>query len=387
MSGPGENPLKFDPELRGLLEKLDLVKSFRKFKRWKNSFLTRFDSFLEVDGIENAATSYTNFTKDMALFVKSLVKVENHVSKGELSATKKTVKAATAFREMCKELETAVAKTMNLIPTKIKEEKTLGYNKFQLGAVLVRDGFQEYERMIYIQDVLKVIGDTLGDVADKQDHELFDSYRNQVQRFCDIMADLGLYEVMLKCREFAEEPEDESSSSEEEEEPEPDPDPIIFVDMKSVSVFVVERAEAIEKGVLTEVNQFEYSEAAKDVVAKDKIKQDLTEHPELGISRQVVVQKTEVDDVDLAESAKVASVWGISLKKRPKNKKGEEFVFIDPKTNACGELARKKFIDQGFITLETNDEGKEVLHEAEKNNVEYENLIQEIRRIFNIKAN
>ena len=51
----------------------------------------------------------------------------------------------------------------------------------------------------------------VGDVSDRQQHELFDYYLTTVQRFVDVMADLGLYEVMLKCVKFANPPDPEES--------------------------------------------------------------------------------------------------------------------------------------------------------------------------------
>jgi hypothetical protein len=342
---------------------------------------------LDESGTAQADKVYKEYKAEMDAMCKKLAKVQDFMAKGELSENKKSVKSALALTELCKGLTININDTENLIPGTAREEKTKKFNKYQLGAVLIRDGFEEYERMKFIDESLVVIGKQLGDVADKQQHELFEQYSTQVKRFCDVMADLGLYEVMLKCRQFAEEPEESEESEESEPEPEPEPDPIIFVDMKTASVFSIEREEAVKKEGITPVSpdSFDYTETANDT-DKMRIIRDLKDHPDLGIATQIVVQKTEVGEVNMAEAEKVAGMWGVSLKKRAKKKKGEYFVFVDPTTGATGELDRKKCIDIGFITPKMNEDlGKESLEEAETHNIEYDKLISEIRRVFGIK--
>ena len=97
-----------------------------------------------------------------------------------------------------------------------KEEKEKGFTKFHLGAALIRQGFHQYISMNACQDAVNAFSDKLVNVADKQQLELFDYYKTWVERFCAVMADLGLYNVMMKCLEFAEAPEEEESSDEED---------------------------------------------------------------------------------------------------------------------------------------------------------------------------
>jgi hypothetical protein len=59
----GGNPLKFDAELRGLLGDLEHIKSYKKFKKWKSSFLTGFASFLATEGIGEAEGTYDGFKR------------------------------------------------------------------------------------------------------------------------------------------------------------------------------------------------------------------------------------------------------------------------------------------------------------------------------------
>ena len=200
MTSPAKdgNPLKFDPELRDMLDKLDTITSYKKFQGWRSSFLSRFESFLVQDGIEYAKGGYKDYCKVMDNYVKSLNKVEQFVESGDLTNERVTVKGRNSLNEMCKQLESAVRETESLIPATGQDEKKRRFTKYQLGAVLIRDGFSEYDKMKYVSEALKKLGENkLSELADKQQLELFASYTSQLQRFCDVMADLGLYEGMF----------------------------------------------------------------------------------------------------------------------------------------------------------------------------------------------
>jgi len=215
IAGGDVNPLKSDPELQMLLKKLSLIKKYKKFQGWKSKFLARLEEFLYEQGMTPATTACHDFDALLKKFVKRANRVQEHIDKGELSDTKKTVKASLALNELCNDLTNLVSVVENLIPFAAREEKKRGFTKFHLGAVLIRQGFHQYVTMKAIEDSLGTIGTSIETVADRQQHDLFAAYKVQVQRFCDVMADLNLYEVMMKCLQFAEEPEDES------EEPDP----------------------------------------------------------------------------------------------------------------------------------------------------------------------
>ena len=159
-------------------------------------------------------------------------------------------------------------------------------------------------------------------------------------------------------------------------------DPIIFVDIKSSTLFAVDRDEVIKRSALTphQNNKLDFTEAAKDSASRDKILEAMKNSKDLGVASQVVVKGMEVQEYDLEEAEKVKSMWGVNLKKREKNKKGEEFIFVDPKTGASGELSRKKFIDSNFITP-----SGDTIEEREKDNMKYDKYIALIRGVFGVK--
>jgi hypothetical protein len=112
----------------------------------------------------------------------------------------------------------------------------------------------------------------------------------------------------------------------------------------------------------------------------------MKESPTLGVAPQVVVQKGEVEDYELEEAEAVKSMWGVKLKKREKNKKGEEFIFVDPKTGATGELSRQQCIDKGFLTIISDGKGGETLKEKETETMAYDKYVYHIRHVFDIEV-
>lgn len=204
------NPLKSDPELQIMLKQLDSIRKYKKFQGWKKKFLDRLESFLYEEGMTPAQKACNDFDDVLKKFVKMATKVQGFIEAGDLSNEKKSVKAALALNESCNLLTNVANETERLIPSLAKEEKKRGFTKFHLGAVLIRQGFHQYTTMKVIETALTNIEEQIHDIMDRQQRDLFETYKVRLQRFCDVMADLNLYEVMLKCIQFAEEPEDES---------------------------------------------------------------------------------------------------------------------------------------------------------------------------------
>lgn len=191
--------MKDDPTLRKQLMQLDRIKSNRKFEPWKVSFLKRFEEFLERDGVNKAHEAYSEFSANMGRTVSVVNKCEEMNKNGDLTNERATVKGRHALNEMVNDLVVGCNAIKELIPGTGNEEEKRGYNKFMLGAVLVRDNFSEYERMKYVNDAIQVMrDDTLSEVADRVHLEQFGNFQTQFNRFCDVLADLGLYEGTLR---------------------------------------------------------------------------------------------------------------------------------------------------------------------------------------------
>ena len=164
-------------------------------------------------------------------------------------------------------------------------------------------------------------------------------------------------------------------------------DAIVFVDIKCGTLFAMDRDQVIQKGALTtnQGNKLDFIEAARDAATREKILNALKGSKRLGFAPQVVVEKMDVEDYDIKEAEAVKNMWGVSLKKREKNKKGEELLFIDPKTGAAGELSRKKYLDNGFITPVDTEKGPS-LAEAELDTMKYDRYIHDIRNVFGVRS-
>ena len=137
------NPVKYDSELKGLIDKLDSINNYRAFRRWKASFLKRYESFLTEKGIPPAEESYRKFSTNMEGFEKLVRQVQTFVHKGDLSKDRTTVKGRNSLNEMNKTMVEVIREEEELVPATNADEKKKRYNKYHLGCILVKDGFLE----------------------------------------------------------------------------------------------------------------------------------------------------------------------------------------------------------------------------------------------------
>jgi hypothetical protein len=89
----------------------------------------------------------------------------------------------------------------------------------------------------------------------------------------------------------------------------------------------------------------------------------------------------DVEDYDVQEAEAVKNKWGVSLKKTAKNKRGDEFIFVDLKTESVGYLDRTRLTKMGFIKPVGNS-----LEQTEKDQQRYDFFVREIRGIFRISS-
>ena len=194
------NPVKEDTRLVELTSELDGIQTRHEFNRWKDSFLQRFVSFLSQDGIFAAQEAYDAFSKSVRKLTTLNEKLQGHLEKGELSTDRVTVKARLCLSNLHAQVSKVVKELQNLLPT----GQESAFSTFQMGAVLIRDGFQVYDTLVSSEEVFETTKPQLVEVADKQVMAELDKYAVQLRTFCDILADLGLYEAMRKSREVKE---------------------------------------------------------------------------------------------------------------------------------------------------------------------------------------
>ena len=182
---------------------------------------------------------------------------------------------------------------------------------------------------------------------------------------------------MLKCREF--DVEDEGPNLEN----------LIFIDMKTQGLGELGREDCLLQKVLTpsgadSVGNEVFAEAAADEVAQTKLKKIIEDHPTLGFGSGKVNNTYEQEEVGISEKEKVQNMWGVKLKKTPKNAKGEELVFVDQKNGAFGELSRKNCLEKGLLTEVTNEKGKFELAEAADDFEDRSDLMERVRELLKL---
>lgn len=185
-------------------------------------------------------------------------------------------------------------------------------------------------------------------------------------------------EVMLKCREF--DVEDEGPNLEN----------LIFIDIKTLGFGELSREDCLFHKLLTprgaDSNGNEiFAEAPTDEDAKEKLLKIVEDHPKLGFGSGKVNNTYNQEEVGISEMEKVQNMWGVKLKKTPKNAKGEELIFVDQKNGAIGELSRKTCLERGLLT-EAKDEhsGKMVLAQAFVDCEDRSDLMERIRVLLKL---
>ncbi len=174
-------------------------------------------------------------------------------------------------------------------------------------------------------------------------------------------------------------------------------DRIVIVDTKYGTMFSVDRADAIEKGILTPKimdTDDVFAEATEKEFDKDRMLQCMMSSANLKVKPQLVVQSNvELDEYDIDEELAndVKNMWGVQLKKTGQSQRMTEIFFVDLRTQEVGFLNRNKLLEKKFITVvkststTRNGKGdKMTLEEAEKDQQKYDFYVFEIRKIFGI---
>ena len=113
---------------------------------------------------------------------------------------------------------------------------------------------------------------------------------------------------------------------------------------------------------------------------REELVQKILQHKELGIVKVTGKQCTDYEDgLEMQEAVNVKNLWGVELKKRSKNVKGEELLFLDAGSDALGEVSRKTWISAGLFVLESDEQGEESIKGAVKDLVERDKLVQLVR--------
>lgn len=125
------NPFKDDPELKKQLAQLGAVDNQSEFNGWRFSFLTKFDSFLDTDGTENAEEAYQDFKEAVARLVKIVSLLESLIETGGLTKNHAGVKAKKCMEEIKAECMYTSDDLAELLPGSTTQDDAVkrGYTK------------------------------------------------------------------------------------------------------------------------------------------------------------------------------------------------------------------------------------------------------------------
>jgi hypothetical protein len=107
----------------------------------------------------------------------------------------------------------------------------------------------------------------LAQIADRQQLEEMDNFETQTIRFRDLMADLDLYEIMMKCWELGD-PEDE----------------FIFVDLKTGAIGAVGIRGCLDNGLIHTIKDDE----GNSIAYRESIADDEDREAVLGLVKEVL---------------------------------------------------------------------------------------------------
>jgi hypothetical protein len=132
-----KNPITTDPALTQLLEESKNIKSDAEFKGWKDSFLNSYKQYLDPAGVQNAHSSDKLLLKSMEKLASTVVSVKSLVNDGKITAESQTVMGKRALTNMTDQMAKTEQEIARFMPTTGAEEEKVGYNKFELGAVMI----------------------------------------------------------------------------------------------------------------------------------------------------------------------------------------------------------------------------------------------------------
>jgi hypothetical protein len=192
-----ENPFVSDSKLKQLLEDVDTLESNDAFMKWRKSFLQVYESYLEPDGILNAQDSNDRLIKKLESLAKTSLKVKPLCANGNICQEQVTAEGHRALGNMTEEMRHVEVAVGEFVPKTSKNADEVGYDKFELGAVLIKNGFHAYDIMLSTKDFITELRDgPLDGVLDKNALSIMDFYVRGIQSFVDVMADLGLWKLM-----------------------------------------------------------------------------------------------------------------------------------------------------------------------------------------------
>jgi hypothetical protein len=132
-----KNPITTDPALAKLLNEAKNLKTEDQFKGWKSSFLDAYRSYLDPAGEQNATMSYARLIWSMEQLAGTVIAVKDLVNDGKITPESQTVMGKRALTNMTDQMAESEKEVSRFMPATGADEEAVGYNKFELGAVMI----------------------------------------------------------------------------------------------------------------------------------------------------------------------------------------------------------------------------------------------------------
>ncbi len=317
-----ENPFLSDEKLRELLADVGSIQSSEGLTTWKASFLKVYKNYLDPDNILNAREADDRLVKKLQGLAKVSLKIQSLTESGHITQAQITADGRRALGNWTEEMAVVEKEVAKFCPKTTKEMDAVGYDKYELGAVLIQDGFQAYEIMLTNRDFIVELRDgPLNGLLDKNELSIMDFYAREMQSFVDIMSDLGLFKLMTQCVNVYQEEPRPNLSQEPDILMEPvDRDEVVIDSSHGKDADCIEKAS---KGSKTKSGGTP-NKAAKSTKSSKKVKsKDVEEKPE----------KKSDDEEEEEEPPPPQEGDG--------GGDGEKIIYFDPTTGAIGLLLRE----------------------------------------------
>lgn len=192
-----------DGKFREYLSSTDEIESIEQFKYWKDEFLETFRKYLDPVGTATARESDEQIYFELERAAKTCTNVKTLIREGKIKPDAISVKGQRSISEMISSMAAIEEHIKAYWPKTQEEEEKCGYSKFELAAVLVRDGFRVYGLMVATRDYVEALSEgPLHKILKPNQRSIIRFYFRAIDSFVDTMADLGMHRLMQKCVEI-----------------------------------------------------------------------------------------------------------------------------------------------------------------------------------------